>query len=202
MFRFPDAAFARLSLAGILGALVLAGALAQDDSRGDSGRGVRGDGRGMATFGDRNLTSFGDRFNESFADRGLTSFSDIPLAPMGGLELPSPSDRARAATHDSAKPRRLANHHPPRSRRMNVVPSAPTPSHSTSIASIRGIPLHAMPEETSVVMLPPVRLPVLVLDHRPALDRLEAALQAERKRARERGDLDAVRALGARLSAR
>ena len=185
----------------------LPGASAQEgpSARANS-RTISGNGRGLGTFSDRGLTTFGDRFSEGFGRRDLTSFSDIPLAPMGGLEIPGPSEARRNSRSGDSDGRRLRNHHPPRSsRQFDLSSSAFSDAGGTSMAtgghhagrsvSIRGRVVSSSRGPAAPVVLPSVRLPSVTLDHRPALERLSLALRQELDRVERRGDPGVARAL-------
>jgi hypothetical protein len=169
-------------------ALAVGGLRAQEE-----GRGARGDGRGLTTFGDRGLTTFGDRFSEGYGRRPLTSFGDIPLVPMGGLV---PND---GPSRSSPPSRRLRNSHPaPRSGAGRTSWSRRS-SALRSVASIDGEVFTPSWHTTTIVDLPDVRLPTVTLDPRPALESLQASLESELERVRGRGDLDLARSLAATL---
>jgi hypothetical protein len=193
MFRSGTRPFASFVLAS-LSALALSTLCAQESPRaGPSGRPPAGDGRGLATFGDRGLEGFGRRPLESFGRRPLARFGDVPLAPMGGLVVPGPSQQ-RIDARGERRPR------PPRSRPFRaprLFEEAPPTVvvRSLSVASIHGVALAGSAASIGRAQLPPVRPPPIVLDHRPALERLAAALDSEARRAEERGDFDAARSL-------
>ncbi len=167
--------------------LVVGGLGRAQESRGarSQPRLLSGDGRGMATFGDRGLTSFGDRFREGFGSRGLTSFGETPLAPMGGLV--TRDARAPSARHGTAR------------RSGGLARQETTRRTRRSIATIHGVAIAHAAFTATVVELPRVELPVVTLDHRPALSALASELEAELERVRRRGDLDLARSLSAAL---
>jgi len=157
---------------------------------GDSNQRQAGDGRGLATFGARGLTSFGDRFSESFGQRGLTSFSDRPLAPMGGL-IPGGVAAPDNSSNGSGRGRF--------GRRGagwcdTFAPTAVRESKTSIGASFAD---DGDPDEGTKLLMPRVELPVVVLDHRPALAQLASTLDAEIRRADAAGDGDLIRSLDA-----
>jgi hypothetical protein len=157
---------------------------------GDSNKRQAGDGRGLATFGDRGLTSFGDRFSESFGHRGLTSFSDIPLAPMGGLipggvAAPDNSSNGSGRGHFGRRGAGWCD------------TSAPTAVRESATSIGDSFVDDGDPDGGTPLLMPRVELPVIVLDHRPALAQLASTLDAEILRADAAGDGDLVRSLEA-----
>jgi hypothetical protein len=184
-----------LTLAGVLAVVAgLAGPLVADDSK--TSKRAAGDGRGLATFGDRGLTTFGDRFGQSFADRGLTTFADTPLTPMGGL-IPGGVSVATDGSDPSVR------HHSngssaSTSRRVSWSDSSSWRTAIDSQASLgAGFSVDVDEGGDRVLLMPRVELPVVVLDHRPALAVLDATLDAAIRRAAATGDVDLVRSLDA-----
>ncbi len=190
----------RLSLATLW--VLLAGATAPSTAQeraGDRGpesavapqsAALRGDGRGLATFG--------DRFTEGFSQRGLVPFSDTPLAPMGGFEAPGWSARAPSLTPRDRPPPPPRLHH--RSRRFRFDRDdrddfARRSSAPHSVASIRGTLSASTLLDAAPVALPAVALPAIVFDHRPALADLAAALRDEADRVAARGDRSSAQQL-------
>jgi len=173
------AAFALLvaSLAGL--------GLGGSDGDGGGARRVAGDGRGLATFGDRALTSFGRRFDTSFATRPLTSFGDAPLVPMGGLITggDAPGDGTRIEHH----------HHFSHRNDSGGFDAQQWAGSEASQQLDRYDDDDAA--DGSWFLMPAVALPAVVLDHRPAAATLEATLAAAIRRARAAGDLDLARSL-------
>ena len=168
----------------------LAGALFAGDSSNQK-RVAAGDGRGLATFGDRALTTFGDRPLTTFGDRGLEKFSDIPLTPMGGL-IPGGVSFSGHSSGASDRGHSASSH-----RNFGVtgffVPMAAVGSPDSRVSI--GSSFEDDDADDSALLMPRVELPVLVLDHRPALALLEATLDAEIRRADAAGDGDLVRSL-------
>jgi hypothetical protein len=172
-------------------AFACAAALAQQSgSSTPAPRGISGDGRGLATFGDRGLTTFGDRPLTDFSHRPLEHFGDTPLATMGGLRVTGDAGPSRSSSTPISQPSRFIL--PP--TRAGVPP--PTPS----IASLHGVVLSTATIAALPPTMPRVELPVLTLDHRPALAALDRQLRAELKRVEQRGDVDLARSLEAALA--
>lgn len=162
-------------------------AAAATQGRGASG-GVRGDGRGLAPFGDRGLVTFGDRFGEGYGDRPLESFGDIPLESMGGLERVERTG-SRAGKSSGARERRSsALGRSFRSRpRCIEIEGTPRTRHLRSVATLRGV-VSAGSLDVPRFALPPVALPPLTLDVAPAEAELAKALRAEAESVAARGD--------------
>ncbi|MBL8840474.1 MAG: hypothetical protein JNL90_02975 [Planctomycetes bacterium] len=186
--RWPRlAAAGALLLLAVAPAGSMAHAVAATQGRGAGGA-VRGDGRGLATFGDRGLVTFGDRFGEGYGDRPLESFGDIPLESMGGLERVERTG-SRAGKSSGARERRSgALGRSFRSRpRCIEVDGAPRSRRSHSVATLRGV-VSTAALDVPRFALPPVELPLLTLDVAPAETELATALRAEAEAAAARGD--------------
>jgi hypothetical protein len=171
--------------------VALGGPLPAGDS--SNSRRAAGDGRGLATFGDRGLTSFGDRGLTTFGDRGLTSFSDIPLAPMGGLV---PGGVAAPDGASNGGDRIHSSHSRCRSSGGSGA-FVPLPTRESAVSFGSTFTDDFDFDDGSPLLMPRVELPLVVLDHRPALALVEATLENEIRRADEAGDSDLVRSLDA-----
>jgi len=189
--RRPSRRFIPRLVVGVVLVAGLAGALFAGDSTNPK-KVAAGDGRGLATFGDRALTTFSDRPLTTYGDRGLERFSDIPLAPMGGL-IPG---GVSVSNHGSSGSSRG---HSSSSRRQSGVTDSFVPMAAVgspvSEVSIGSTLADDDADDSALLLMPRVELPVVVLDHRPALALLEATLDAEIRRADAAGDGDLVRSL-------
>lgn len=190
----PRARGATPRLAGALALIAgLAGSLFAGDSSNSKIRVAAGDGRGLATFGDRALTTFGDRFTESFGRRGLEKFSDIPLTPMGGL-IPGGAPASGNGSGSSGRGHSSSSHHHS-GFSGPVVPLAAVGSPESEVSVGSNFAFDGASDQPTALLMPRVELPVVVLDHRPALALLEATLDAEIRRADAAGDADLARSL-------
>lgn len=168
----------------------LAGALFAGDSSSQK-RVAAGDGRGLATFGDRALTTFGDRPLTTFGDRGLEKFSDIPLTSMGGLIPGGVSISGHSSGTSDRSHSNSSHHHFGVTDTFVPMAAVGSPGSQVSIGST----FEDDDADDTALLMPRVELPVVVLDHRPALALLEATLDAEIRRADAAGDGDLVRSL-------
>jgi hypothetical protein len=179
----------RSSLAAVALVVSLSGTLLAGDSTNLNKR-AAGDGRGLATFGDRPLTTFSDRPLTTFGDRGFERFSEIPLAPMGGL-IPGGVTVSGSSAGSSG---RAHSSHRRSTTTTRIVPIATIGSSRSEVSfgsSFADDDLDATP----TLLMPRVELPAVVLDHRPALALLEATLDDEVRRAAAAGDGDLARSL-------
>jgi hypothetical protein len=165
-------------LAGLLAAAATGMAAAQDD-------------RGLATFG--------DRFGESFGTRPLESLGPIPLGSVGGLDEVMKARRAASQTPvDARKGRGSARRDGRVGRDLPIRGSSRRPfdiepgrgrtvGKPQSVATLKGAVVAAV-EEPPRFLLPPLRLPPLVLPGEGAREELAAALDMEARRLIAIGD--------------
>lgn len=184
---------ARSSLLAVALVVSLSGTLLAGDST-TVNRRAAGDGRGLATFGDRPLTTFSDRPLTTYGDRGLERFSDIPLAPMGGLIPGGVTVSGGGNVGGSGSSHRSHSSTRRFSSTSSFVPIASIGSSRSEISFGSNLADEDL-DEPSILLMPRVELPVLVLDHRPALALLEATLDDEVRRAAAAGDCDLARSL-------
>jgi hypothetical protein len=188
--RLPSRRFTARLAGGVVLVAGLAGALFAGDST-ISKKVAGGDGRGLATFGDRALTTFGDRPLTTFGDRGLERFSDIPLAPMGGL-VPGGVSLSDHGSGGSTRGHSSSTRHFGVTDSFLPMAAVGSPGSEVSIGSTFA---DGDADDSAQLLMPRVELPVVVLDHRQALAQLEAMLDAEIRRADAAGDVDLVRSL-------
>src|SRR5262249_18338928 len=152
----------------LAGGVVLVGALAGALFAGDSTnpkKGAAGGGRGLGALGGPALTTVGGRPLPTLGDRRPDRLSDIPLPPPGGL-VPGGVSLSDHGSSGSSRGHSSSHHHFGVTDSFVPMAAAGSPVSEVSIGSFFA---DDDGDDSALLLMPRVELPVIVLDHRPAL---------------------------------